>query len=159
MRTLPDFFSFKLSDIQSSSMSMHFRTTRKIYEFFMLIFSRVFSSFAAVRVIVVEEGKVLAVDQGSYLELPGGAVEYEETLEEAAIREVKEETGVEVELKDTIENSEFGKAVEVMFEAETNDVELEGSWEGKPIWIPVEDINDRKWRYSRNVEEIVERII
>ncbi|GAB2565116.1 NUDIX hydrolase [Gracilibacillus alcaliphilus] len=34
----------------------------------------------------------------SYYTLPGGAVEAGETLEEAAIREVKEETGVDIEI-------------------------------------------------------------
>ncbi|MGE8207019.1 NUDIX hydrolase [Heyndrickxia sp. NPDC080065] len=36
--------------------------------------------------------------KSSYFTLPGGAVEDGETLEEAAIREVKEETGVNVEI-------------------------------------------------------------
>lgn len=44
-----------------------------------------------------QEKNVLMVknkgDNFSYYTLPGGAVEPEETLEEAAIREVKEETG------------------------------------------------------------------
>ncbi|WP_313894422.1 NUDIX hydrolase [Psychrobacillus sp.] len=34
----------------------------------------------------------------SYYTLPGGAVENDETLEEAAIREVKEETGLDVQV-------------------------------------------------------------
>ncbi|BAC13197.1 hypothetical conserved protein [Oceanobacillus iheyensis HTE831] len=36
--------------------------------------------------------------QSSYYTLPGGAVENGETLEDTAIREVKEETGLNVEL-------------------------------------------------------------
>ncbi|MBH9966213.1 NUDIX hydrolase [[Bacillus] enclensis] len=37
---------------------------------------------------------------GSYYTLPGGAAEPGETLEEAAIREVKEETGLDAEIRD-----------------------------------------------------------
>jgi 8-oxo-dGTP diphosphatase len=43
---------------------------------------------------------------GSYYTLPGCAVEPGETLEEAAIREAKEETGLDVEIGDVFSVSE-----------------------------------------------------
>lgn len=50
--------------------------------------------------IVVEDGAVLCVDVGykDNWETPGGDVERGETMAEAAVREVKEETNVDVEL-------------------------------------------------------------
>ncbi|WP_404450162.1 NUDIX hydrolase [Sutcliffiella horikoshii] len=45
-------------------------------------------------------------DNSSYYTLPGGAVEPGETLEEAAIREVKEETGLNVEIDSVFSVSE-----------------------------------------------------
>ena len=40
--------------------------------------------------------------QGSYYTLPGGRVEKGETLQEAAIRETKEETGIDIEIEGII---------------------------------------------------------
>ncbi len=56
---------------------------------------------AAVGAIVFREGKVLLVRRGvepsaGLWSIPGGAVELGETLHEALVREVKEETGLEV---------------------------------------------------------------
>ena len=47
--------------------------------------------------VVLQEGKVLLTRQRGYLFLPGGGVELGETLENAVIREVKEETGINVD--------------------------------------------------------------
>lgn len=55
-------------------------------------------------VITVEDGKIIFIRrknppyQGSWA-LPGGFVEYGETVEEAIIREVKEETGLIIEVQ------------------------------------------------------------
>lgn len=50
--------------------------------------------------ILIEDGKILLVEQSvtrsRHWSLPGGALEYGETLEQCLVREMKEETGLDV---------------------------------------------------------------
>ncbi|WP_254545169.1 NUDIX domain-containing protein [Halomarina pelagica] len=48
--------------------------------------------------LVVREGRALLVEQDGRWFLPGGMLERDETLAEGAVREVREETGIEVEI-------------------------------------------------------------
>jgi 8-oxo-dGTP diphosphatase len=61
----------------------------------------------AAGVLVEEEGQVVLVRRGiqpcaGYWALPSGFAEYGETIEETAVRECHEETGLEVELDDLL---------------------------------------------------------
>jgi 8-oxo-dGTP diphosphatase len=64
--------------------------------------------FVGVGAVIVSDGEVLLVKRGreplaGRWSLPGGAVEVGETLEECLVRELREETGLEVEVGPVIE--------------------------------------------------------
>lgn len=109
--------------------------------------------------IIVEEKKILAIDTGNYLMLPGGGLEYGESFEEAAKRETLEETGYRVKVKEKISekiNSVGG--VEQIYQAELLEREQvhDGDWEGEPIWLDLEKVGDRDWRYNRSIKDVLD---
>jgi 8-oxo-dGTP diphosphatase len=63
-----------------------------------------------VSVVVIDDGKILLVrhrkGNRQYWVLPGGRLEYGETFHECAVRELKEETGLEVQIQDFLFLSE-----------------------------------------------------
>jgi 8-oxo-dGTP diphosphatase len=67
-----------------------------------------YAPFVAVGAVIVEDGRVLLVRRGSeplrgHWTLPGGVLEVGETLAAGVAREVKEETGLEVETVELVE--------------------------------------------------------
>lgn len=63
-----------------------------------------------VSVVVVQDSKILLVrhrkGNRQYWVLPGGRLEYGETFQECGVRELKEETGLDVEIQDFLYLSE-----------------------------------------------------
>ena len=108
--------------------------------------------------LVIKDEKLLAIDTGDYLMLPGGGLEKGERFEQAAKREALEETGYRVKILEKLEqgmNSVGG--VEVLFRAELLDEKQfhDGNWEGEPVWIDIDEIRDKTWRHDRNVKDIL----
>lgn len=106
----------------------------------------------AVDVIIEKNDKLLLVTRKNTpfegkLALPGGRVEPGETVEEAAIREIKEETGVKVELKDLLgvysdpERDPRGRFITVVFIAKSYNVT---TWPGEEVaaaqWFDTDSI-------------------
>ncbi len=108
--------------------------------------------------VILDGDKILAIEKGDYLMLPGGLLDRNESFEQAAEREAKEETGLEIEVLEEIHEyiKEFG-GVEKVFTATVEGGKLESSWEGTPKYIPLEEAYDRKWRWNRDIESLIKK--
>lgn len=107
--------------------------------------------------IVINNGKVLLVkskyqNEEFYL-FPGGGLEFGETIEEGAIRETLEETGLKVNIKNLFHINEYiyrsdwnKRSVSFFFIAESiegNKLNPQTNDQGKiteVVWIPLEDL-------------------
>ncbi len=125
---------------------------------FARIFGKVFWAPPTTAVVIVREGKLLALHNGDFHILPGGTLKAWERFEEAAVREVREETGYGIEIKEPIkEDINPVGGPEIIFSAEilNPDTEPEGSWEGEPVWVPVEEVPEKDWRFHRDIEDLL----
>ena len=103
----------------------------------------------ALRGIALREGKVLLLSnlRGDY-KFPGGGLEPSETAEEALKREVKEETGLEVEIFDHIKEKtryypKVGVTKDVVyFLAKAKTIELKAQEEeiADAVWVDASDV-------------------
>ena len=100
--------------------------------------------------LIVEDSKILLIhreDEGHW-ELPGGKVEDDETPTETAVREAREEIGVDVELQKPFYSGEFQHRGELFlwhcYIAET-DEEPE---------IQEEKFDELRWMSSKELEEL-----
>jgi len=83
--------------------------------------------------------------------LPGGLMDEDETLKEAARREVKEETGLEVEVVELLDVEKNGSGgPELFFEAKVVGGEKDGSWEGEPEFVSKYEVKDKVWELKHS---------
>src|SRR3989344_308336 len=105
----------------------------------------------AVDNLIVKDNKILLLKRDIYpfigkLDFPAGMVEYGETVEQAAIREAKEETGLKIKLLDILGVYSFPKrdprfhTVSVAFIAKHIGGKLKSSFEGRVKWYEIPKI-------------------
>jgi 8-oxo-dGTP pyrophosphatase MutT (NUDIX family) len=105
---------------------------------------------------IEKEGKLLVLDltyRKGYA-FPGGMIEPNENIETGVIREVKEETGLQVESLQYIgskEDIQYGLTVIAIAFSATTSGEISDSDEGTLLWLPPEEIQQNQsylnWTY------------
>ena len=105
-----------------------------------------------VGVVVVEDGAILLVQRGSdpgrgLWAVPGGKVRRGEPMKEAARREVREETGLDVEIGDVVWTGEHidddFHIVLLDFAGSVRGGELRAGDDAEDVrWIPLRDVAD-----------------
>ncbi len=110
----------------------------------------------AVRSFVIVDGKVLCIkykkENIGYIDIPGGKIEDGETSMEAAIREVREETGIEVNNLEEVGNVviEYPDRIYDMNVFVTSDYRgnVRNSEENDAFFIDIDDLLIEEKRYA-----------
>ena len=125
-------------------------------------------------VVLIEDGKVALIERHRagkhYFVFPGGGVDAGETPEQAAIREMEEETGLRVTVLRKLAEVHFGLSEQVYYLVDRLDgefgtgtgIELTDSdpddpTEGIyiPIWMPLEELTRHDNVYPADVSALV----
>jgi 8-oxo-dGTP diphosphatase len=109
-------------------------------------------------------GKILVQDRVKSdwpgINFPGGHVEYNESLEESCIREMKEETGLTVSKPELVGVYEWNipkdkvRHLAILYRSNNYSGELKSSNEGKMFWINPSDA--KKYKQSVDFDKILE---
>ncbi len=118
-----------------------------------------------VAVIIERDDRILMhrrnyLPQKGKIDLVGGFVERGETIEEAAIREAKEETGFEVALIKNIAVLDYFQEQEKtlhVFTAKIIDGKEKNSTEGEAIWIKSSERSDLAFPHTAYLLDVYEQ--
>lgn len=129
----------------------------------------------AVYGIIIKNNKILLSKQWDGYDLPGGGVELGEHIEQALIREVKEETGFDIEVKDVVyANSSFFKlpvsgknvqSIHLYFESEIIGGKIstefldedEKTYASQAEWVELSQIKNLKMYTSDKIERVLKK--
>ncbi len=116
-------------------------------KYFGRLFSRIFWPPPSVAVLVHgENDDILALNLGGEYRLPGGLIEAGEGPREAAKREVKEETGFEIELANILDIRTHNKGgFTIFFEGYAGKGKEKNTWEGKTDFVPKGQVKEKVW--------------
>jgi 8-oxo-dGTP pyrophosphatase MutT (NUDIX family) len=125
-------------------------------------------------VVLIEDDKVSLIERfrsgNHYYVFPGGGVDEGETPQEAAVREMEEETGLRVTVKQEVAEIHFDLSTQHYFLAqrvsgeygtgtgeEFTDADPDDPMEGIyiPIWMPVEELSEHESIYPVDIKELV----
>lgn len=104
--------------------------------------------FPAVAAFIVRDDQLLMVERsdGMGFCLPGGIMRWQESTQDTVQREVREETGYEVEVLELFNNYSGPErdprfsSVCLAYTATVRGGQLTASSEGRPMWVPFDDV-------------------
>jgi mutator protein MutT len=125
-------------------------------------------------IVLIENGKVALIERHraglDYYVFPGGGVDEGETPEEAAVREAREELGIEVAIRCKVAIIHFDQSTQVYFLVERvsgdfgtgtgeefTDSDPDDPEEGIyiPIWMPIEELIKRESVHPAEVAKLL----
>lgn len=127
--------------------------------------------------VIIKDNKILLLKQINGYDLPGGGIEIGETPEEAAIREIQEETGLIAKNPKLIDcgtqyfkgyrSTNFYQAIAIYYTCEIAGGELsndgfdesEKEFVEKPVWLDISEIDNIECGGYRDFKDVVKKVI